>query len=98
LNVIVARLCFANSTWRPRAAQLNGDGALDLTNPVLHADGEDVAEVWLRRGRPNGGPASLRYVLPRLCVSSIWSGGPHDSLFDADVYSAAGSNQKARKG
>ena len=55
LDVLAKALGFANSAQRPRRVRrVQGDSAPDASDPGLHADAGDLADVRLRAGRPNG--------------------------------------------
>jgi hypothetical protein len=55
LSVLATALGLANSTARPRRVWAQNDSAPDASDPDLHADAGDLANLRLRSGRPNGG-------------------------------------------
>ena len=54
LDVLAKTLGFSNSTARPRRVLAQSDSAPEVSDPSLHADAGDLADVRLRSGRPNG--------------------------------------------
>jgi hypothetical protein len=54
LDVLAKMLGFSNSAQRPRRVRAQQDSAPDPSDSDLHADAGDLADIRLRRARPNG--------------------------------------------